>query len=135
MKRKELIESEDMLKVAADISAAENILEKTARRLDVPGLPLPKTGQKLAVRKTTKRCLSILEASPNVSIRLVALCHHRLALVCHLSLLFKAEKYFKKASELMGASDQGALQSINTETTCSHSQRLRSLAQSHATRV
>jgi len=110
MKRKELIESEDMLKVAADISAAENILEKQPEDLMFLACLYLKQGKSWQSEKLLKRCLSILEASPNVSIRLVALCHHRLALVyCHLSLLFKAEKYFKKASELMGSSDQGAL--------------------------
>lgn len=110
MKRKELIESEDMLKVAADISAAENILEKQPEDLMFLACLYLKQGKSWQSEKLLKRCLSLLEASPNVSIRLVALCHHRLALVyCHLSLLFKAEKYFKKASELMGASDQGAL--------------------------
>ncbi|MBP9092853.1 hypothetical protein KBI23_17650 [bacterium] len=110
MKRKELIESEDMLKVAADISAAENILDKQPEDLMFLACLYLKQGKSWQSEKLLKRCLSILEASPNVSIRLVALCHHRLALVyCHLSLLFKAEKYFKKASELMGASDQGAL--------------------------
>jgi tetratricopeptide (TPR) repeat protein len=110
MKRKELIESEDMLKVAADISAAENILEKQPEDLMFLACLYLKQGKSWQSEKLLKRCLSILEASPNVSDRLVALCHHRLALVyCHLSLLFKAEKHFKKASELMGASDQGAL--------------------------
>lgn len=110
MKRKELIESEDMLKVAADISAAENILDKQPEDLMFLACLYLKQGKSWQSEKLLKRCLSILEATPNVSIRLVALCHHRLALVyCHLSLLFKAEKYFKKASELMGASDQGAL--------------------------
>lgn len=110
MKRKELIESEDMLKVAADISAAESILEKQPEDLMFLACLYLKQGKSWQSEKLLKRCLSILEASPNVSIRLVALCHHRLALVyCHLSLLFKAEKYFKKASELMSASDQGAL--------------------------
>lgn len=110
MKRKELIESEDMLKVAADISAAENILEKQPEDLMFLACLYLKQGKSWQSEKLLKRCLSILEAAPNVSDRLVALCHHRLALVyCHLSLLFKAEKHFKKASELMGASDQGAL--------------------------
>ncbi|CAN5322069.1 hypothetical protein BH11CYA1_BH11CYA1_15300 [soil metagenome] len=110
MKRSELIESEDLLKVAADISAAENILEKQPEDLMFLACLYLKQGKSWQSEKLLKRCLSILEAAPNVSDRLLALCHHRLALVyCHLSLLFKAEKHFRKASELMTASDQGAL--------------------------
>ena len=109
LKRSELIESEDMLKVAADISDAENILEKQPEDLMFLACLYLKQGKSWQSEKLLKRCLSILEASPNVSDRLLALCHHRLALVyCHLSLLFKAEKHFRKANELMSASDQGA---------------------------
>jgi len=52
----------------------------------------------------------LLEATPTVSERLIGLCHHRLALVyCHLSLLFKAERHFKKAAEQMKSSDEAGL--------------------------
>jgi hypothetical protein len=54
MKRKELIESEDMLKVAADISAAENILDKQPEDLMFLACLYLKQGQKLAVGEAPK---------------------------------------------------------------------------------
>lgn len=110
MKRKELNESEDLLKEAVDISEVQNIESKQPEDLMFLACLYLKQGKSWQSEKLLKLCLAKLEETPATSERLIGLCHHRLALVyCHLSLLFKAERHFKKAAELMKASDEAAL--------------------------
>jgi tetratricopeptide (TPR) repeat protein len=66
-----------------------------------------KQGKSWQSEKLLKLYLGKLEKEEQPNDALLSLCHHRLALVyCHLSLLFKAEKHFKKAEEIIAASKQ-----------------------------
>jgi len=110
LKRKELNESEDLLKEASDISEVQNIEAKQPEDLMFLACLYLKQGKSWQSEKLLKRCLYKLETTPSASDRLIGLCHHRLALVyCHLSLLFKAERHFKKAADLMRNSDEAGL--------------------------
>jgi hypothetical protein len=110
LKRKELIESEDLLREALDISTTEKFAVKQPEDLMFLACLYLKQGKSWQSEKLLRQSLIILENTPDVSDRLIGLCHHRLALVyCHLSLLFKAERHFKKAVQMLTDSDKASL--------------------------
>lgn len=113
LKRNELIESEDLLREALDISKSENLTVKQPEDLMFLACLYLKQGKSWQSEKLLRQSLIILENTPDVSERLIGLCHHRLALVyCHLSLLFKAERHFKKAIQMLADSDKTSLNKL-----------------------
>ncbi len=103
LKRRQLGQSEDLLKSAPGSSPIRPIW-KTKKVEDLMFLACLYLahGKSWQAERLLKSCLSILEGREAVNGKLVGLCHHRMALVyCHLSLLFKAERHFKRAIALL----------------------------------
>ena len=115
LKRRQLDQSEDLLKSALELSYTAPIEDKKVEDLMFLACLYLAHGKSWQSERLLKTCLAILEAqkAPDSGVdfsaeakisssRLIGLCHHRLALVyCHLSLLFKAEKHFKIAVRVL----------------------------------
>lgn len=107
LKRQQLLEAEDLLTEAFDISLAHKLTEKQPEDIMFLACLYIKQGKSWQSEKLLKLYLGKLENEEQPNDALLSLCHHRLALVyCHLSLLFKAEKHFKKAEEIIAVSKQ-----------------------------
>jgi tetratricopeptide (TPR) repeat protein len=107
LKRQQLLEAEDLLNEAFDISLAHKLTDKQPEDIMFLACLYIKQGKSWQSEKLLKLYLGKLEKEEQPNDALLSLCHHRLALVyCHLSLLFKAEKHFKKAEEIIAASKQ-----------------------------
>lgn len=107
LKRKQLLEAEDLLTQAFDISLAHKLTDKQPEDIMFLACLYIKQGKSWQSEKLLKLYLGKLEKETEPNDALLSLCHHRLALVyCHLSLLFKAEKHFKKAEEIIISSKQ-----------------------------
>ena len=102
LKRGELLTAEDLLLDAVVIAQSYHLDAKLLSDLMfLAGLYL-KEGKSWQSERLLKRCMAIIEKEPTKCPLLEATCHHRLALIyCHLSLLFKAEKHFKKAAAMI----------------------------------
>ena len=102
LKRRQLGQSEDLLKSALELSYSANLEDKKVEDLMFLACLYLAHGKSWQAERLLKNCLTILEGREGVSAKLVGLCHHRMALVyCHLSLLFKAERHFKRAVTLL----------------------------------
>ncbi|MBS1991114.1 MAG: hypothetical protein JSS83_11380 [Cyanobacteria bacterium SZAS LIN-3] len=100
LKRRQLSQSEDLLKSALELSYSANLEDKKVEDLMFLACLYLAHGKSWQAERLLKTCLTILEERTDVNAKLVGLCHHRMALVyCHLSLLFKAERHFKQAVE------------------------------------
>jgi tetratricopeptide (TPR) repeat protein len=100
LKRRQLGQSEDLLKSALELSYSANLEDKKVEDLMFLACLYLAHGKSWQSERLLKSCLSILEGRTDTNRKLVGLCHHRMALVyCHLSLLFKAERHFKQAVE------------------------------------
>ena len=129
LKRRQLDQSEDLLKSALELSYTAPIEDKKVEDLMFLACLYLAHGKSWQSERLLKTCLAILEAqkSPepapvadsganaqSSSSRLIGLCHHRLALVyCHLSLLFKAEKHFKIAVRVLNDEPNPEIQTDN----------------------
>jgi tetratricopeptide (TPR) repeat protein len=121
LKRRQLDQSEDLLKSALELSYTAPIEDKKVEDLMFLACLYLAHGKSWQSERLLKTCLAILEAQKSPeneasSIKLIGLCHHRLALVyCHLSLLFKAEKHFKTAVRVLGDEAGQANATIQTD--------------------
>jgi len=114
LKRRQLGQSEDLLKSALELSYSANLEDKKVEDLMFLACLYLAHGKSWQSERLLKSCLSILEERKDVNRKLVGLCHHRMALVyCHLSLLFKAERHFKQAIENLGDDPTGRVASDN----------------------
>jgi tetratricopeptide (TPR) repeat protein len=110
LKRRQLSQSEDLLKSALELSYSANLEDKKVEDLMFLACLYLAHGKSWQSERLLKSCLSILEGRTDVNRKLVGLCHHRMALVyCHLSLLFKAERHFKQAVEKLSDDPTGRL--------------------------
>ncbi len=102
LKRGELLSAEELLEESLAISQTFQLDGNLLKDLSFLACHHLKTGKSWHSEKLLKRCLILLEARGDRGDALQGLVYHRLALVyCHLGLLFKAEKHFKKAAEYM----------------------------------
>lgn len=102
LKRGELLAAEELLEESLAISQTFQLDANLLKDLSFLACHHLKTGKSWHSEKLLKRCLILLEARGDRGDALQGLVYHRLALVyCHLGLLFKAEKHFKKAAEYM----------------------------------
>ncbi len=100
LKRRQLSQSEDLLKSALELSYSAKLEDKKVEDLMFLACLYLAHGKSWQAERLLKSCLTILQEKSCTDARLMGLCHHRMALVyCHLSLLFKAEKHFKQAIE------------------------------------
>jgi len=108
LKRRQLGQSEDLLKSALELSYSANLEDKKVEDLMFLACLYLAHGKSWQAERLLKSCLGILEARNETNRKLVGLCHHRMALVyCHLSLLFKAERHFKHAVEQLSDDPTG----------------------------
>jgi tetratricopeptide (TPR) repeat protein len=108
LKRRQLDQSEDLLKSALELSFSAPLEDKKVEDLMFLACLYLAHGKSWQSERLLKNCLSILEESGEGNRKLLGLCHHRMALVyCHLSLLFKAERHFKQAVENLSDDQSG----------------------------
>jgi tetratricopeptide (TPR) repeat protein len=104
LKRRQLNQSEDLLKSALELSYSAKLEDKKVEDLMFLACLYLAHGKSWQSERLLKTCLQILQERSCTDARLLGLCHHRMALVyCHLSLLFKAEKHFKQAIEQLNS--------------------------------
>ncbi len=102
LKRGDLLVAEELLEESLAISQTFQLETNLLKDLSFLACHHLKTGKSWQSEKLLKRCLLLLETRGDRGDALQGLVYHRLALVyCHLGLLFKAEKHFKKAAEYM----------------------------------
>ncbi|MDX1987329.1 MAG: hypothetical protein SFV17_11635 [Candidatus Obscuribacter sp.] len=102
LKRGDLLAAEELLEESLAISQTFQLESNLLNDLSFLACHHLKTGKSWQSEKLLKRCLLLLETRGDRGDALQGLVYHRLALVyCHLGLLFKAEKHFKKAAEYM----------------------------------
>lgn len=110
LKRSEYLQAEEMLEEAFGLTQTYYLDGNKLLDLSLLACHHLKIGKSWQSERILKRCIAICEIeteqqSVEYKTRrdaLVGLTYHRLALVyCHLGLLFKAEKHFKKAAELL----------------------------------
>lgn len=110
LKRSEYLQAEEMLEEAYGLTQTYYLDSNKLLDLSLLACHHIKIGKSWQAERILKRCIALCESdeetnSPDYKARrdaLIGLTYHRLALVyCHLGLLFKAEKHFKKAAELL----------------------------------
>lgn len=104
LKRGELLTAEDLLCDAVILAQTYHLEAKLLSDLMFLAALYLKEGKSWQSERLLKRCMAVIEKGADRDSLLEATCHHRLALIyCHLSLLFKAEKHFKTAAQLIEA--------------------------------
>lgn len=110
LKRSEYLQAEEMLEESYGLTQTYYLDSNKLLDLSLLACHHIKIGKSWQAERILKRCIALCESdeetnSPDYKARrdaLIGLTYHRLALVyCHLGLLFKAEKHFKKAAELL----------------------------------
>lgn len=110
LKRSEFLPAEEMLEEAYALTQTYYLDCNKLLDLSLMACHHIKIGKSWQAERILKHCIALCESeeettSPDYKARrdaLIGLTYHRLALVyCHLGLLFKAEKHFKKAAELL----------------------------------
>jgi tetratricopeptide (TPR) repeat protein len=118
LKRRQLSQSEDLLKSALELSYSANLEDKKVEDLMFLACLYLAHGKSWQAERLLKSCLSILQDRGETNAKLLGLCHHRMALVyCHLSLLFKAERHFKQAIEQLCNDTSGRANKIQDNLT------------------
>jgi tetratricopeptide (TPR) repeat protein len=116
-KRQELIEAEDLLQTASNLSKDNEQTQDHLEDVMFLSCLYLKQGKSWQAEKMLRRLLSQTEASEHPAKMELALVHHRLALsYCHLSLLFKAEKHFKHSAELIEKLALAKASHVNNKT-------------------
>lgn len=117
LKRGEWLQAEELFEESLALTqsfALEEFLLSDLNFLACNGL---KTGKSWQSEKLLKRSIALAETVGSADEALLGLLYHRIALTyCHLGLLFKAEKHFKKAAELLHTASLKGYLLLSTQT-------------------
>lgn len=117
LKRGEWLQAEELLEESLALTQTFAIEEFLLSDLNFIACNCLKTGKSWQSEKLLKRSIALAEAMGRADEALLGLLYHRLALTyCHLGLLFKAEKHFKKAAELLHTASLKGYLLLSTQT-------------------
>ncbi len=144
LKRGDFLAAEELLEDALSVSQSFHLDYNLISDMSFLACLHLKTGKSWQAEKILKRCLVLIAQLPGNSDVLTGVTYHRLALTyCHLGLLFKAEKHFKRAVELiqnasltgyllLGAASEPRGQGPNSTTSRLLKRRLAAIYKDHA---
>lgn len=144
LKRGDFLAAEELLEDALSVSQSFHLDYNLISDMSFLACLHLKTGKSWQAEKILKRCLVLIAQLPGNSDVLTGVTYHRLALAyCHLGLLFKAEKHFKRAVELiqnasltgyllLGAASEPRGQGPNSTTSRLLKRRLAAIYKDHA---
>jgi len=144
LKRGDYLAAEELLEDALSVSQSFHLDYNLISDMSFIACLHLKTGKSWQAERILKRCLTLIAQLPGNSDVLTGVTYHRLALTyCHLGLLFKAEKHFKRAVELiqnasltgyllLGAASEPRGQGPNSTTSRLLKRRLAAIYKDHA---
>ncbi|MBX9940977.1 MAG: hypothetical protein K2Y32_17075 [Candidatus Obscuribacterales bacterium] len=117
LKRGEWLQAEELFEESLALTQTFALEEFLLSDLNFMACNCLKTGKSWQSEKLLKRSIAQAEAVNRADEALLGLLYHRLALTyCHLGLLFKAEKHFKKAAELLHTASLKGYLLLSTQT-------------------
>lgn len=117
LKRGEWLQAEELFEESLALTQSFALEEFLLSDLNFLACNCLKTGKSWQSEKLLKRSIALAETVGSADEALLGLLYHRIALTyCHLGLLFKAEKHFKKAAELLHTASLKGYLLLSTQT-------------------
>lgn len=117
LKRGEWLQAEELFEESLALTQSFALEEFLLSDLNFLACNCLKTGKSWQSEKLLKRSIALAETAGSADEALLGLLYHRIALTyCHLGLLFKAEKHFKKAAELLHTASLKGYLLLSTQT-------------------